>query len=159
MSSWDHLAFITSEDSGQEYELKRQRATGRLGCSCTAYRFAPGRNKTCKHIEAFSPGINGATATDADRAEVARSIASQRDPYARLRREIRDKLEVARSCHDARPHSGIVMRQCEDYLVDLVRTGGAAYIDQPSTADVVTIAGEVFKVRRAFAFGGLDGRG
>jgi hypothetical protein len=51
---WEHVAYVWSDSQpGKEYEVKRHRTTGALGCSCPAYRFVKGE-KTCKHIEAYA---------------------------------------------------------------------------------------------------------
>ena len=54
-TSWEHVAWMQSESDprGPRYEIKRHPQTGRLGCSCAAYRFSPGDAKRCKHIGAF----------------------------------------------------------------------------------------------------------
>lgn len=54
---WDYIADVESmTEPGKQYEIKRHPPTGRYGCSCPSYRFAPAHMKRCKHIEAFLAG-------------------------------------------------------------------------------------------------------
>jgi hypothetical protein len=56
-SQWTHVAYVASEsEEGVSHEIKRNRRSGRLGCDCTAYRFARATHKTCKHIDALLVG-------------------------------------------------------------------------------------------------------
>lgn len=51
--SWTYIATVASEsDPSGSYDIKRA-TDGRLGCDCTAYRFARREAKTCKHIRAL----------------------------------------------------------------------------------------------------------
>lgn len=54
---WQHEAWMDG-DTGERYEIKRS-PDNRLGCSCAAYRFAPGGMKVCKHVLAYV-GATGA---------------------------------------------------------------------------------------------------
>ena len=51
---WEHAAYVESEsEPGHQHEVKRHITKGRLGCSCHAYRFMRGSDKTCKHLRAL----------------------------------------------------------------------------------------------------------
>lgn len=55
---WEHVAYAQSDsEPGTEHEIKRNRFTGLLGCSCLSYRFTRARPKTCKHINAYEQGV------------------------------------------------------------------------------------------------------
>lgn len=54
---WQHVATVNSmTEPGKQYEIKRQPRGGAYGCGCTAFRFARGTHKTCKHLQAFLGG-------------------------------------------------------------------------------------------------------
>ena len=54
---WDHICYVESDSQpGRQYEISRRSKDQHLGCNCPAYRFAPGSNKTCKHLDAYSLG-------------------------------------------------------------------------------------------------------
>ena len=54
--AWQLVGTVASQSEPDiSYAIKRA-GTGRLGCACLAYRFAPAEHKTCKHLEAYLVG-------------------------------------------------------------------------------------------------------
>ena len=53
---WTEVATVESDSEQGKMHTISRHVNGKLGCTCTSYRFARGDDKTCKHIRALNLG-------------------------------------------------------------------------------------------------------
>lgn len=88
-AQWDHVAFVASDsEPTRAYEIKRRRADGHIGCSCTAYRFARSEHKTCKHVGAYRSALVGFDRQSTPRQTPRERVSVGAEVYTITRRSI-----------------------------------------------------------------------
>ena len=51
---WTQVGEVVSDSNPNTvYKIKRHNSSGRMGCDCVAFRYAPKDGKTCKHLQAW----------------------------------------------------------------------------------------------------------
>ena len=56
-AAWEHLAWVDSlSHPGEPHAIKRNSATGAIGCTCKKFIFSKARPRTCHHLEAWRHG-------------------------------------------------------------------------------------------------------